>query len=62
MSLDSTDFFKGVPPEFASYFEYIRSLKFDDKPDYSFLKRLFRERFMKENFEFDYVYDWLLIP
>jgi len=25
------------------YLNYCRSLKFEDKPDYSFLRRLFRE-------------------
>lgn len=41
---------------------YCRNLKFEDKPDYSFLKKLFKERFVKEGYEHDYVYDWILIP
>ncbi|XP_020100310.1 casein kinase 1-like protein 3 [Ananas comosus] len=34
-------FCKSLPPEFRSYFDYCRSLKFDQQPDYEFLKHLF---------------------
>lgn len=53
---------KGLPHEFVQYLNYCRNLKFEDKPDYSFLKKLFKERFVKEGYEHDYVYDWILIP
>ena len=39
---------RSYPTEFASYFHYCRSLRFDDKPDYSYLKRLFRDLFIRE--------------
>ena len=39
---------RGYPSEFASYFHYCRSLRFDDKPDYAYLKRLFRDLFIRE--------------
>lgn len=39
---------RGYPSEFASYFHYCRSLRFDDKPDYPYLKRLFRDLFIRE--------------
>jgi hypothetical protein len=39
---------KGFPPEFVQYFQYVRSLRFDDKPDYSFLRRMFRDLFARE--------------
>lgn len=42
--------------------EYVRSLKYDDIPDYNYLRRMFKERFIKEGFQFDYIYDWILIP
>ncbi|XP_038885876.1 casein kinase 1-like protein 1 [Benincasa hispida] len=44
----------GYPSEFASYFRYCRSLRFDDKPDYAYLKRIFRDLFIREGFQFDY--------
>ncbi|XP_056859346.1 casein kinase 1-like protein 6 [Raphanus sativus] len=49
---------KSYPPEFVSYFQYCRSLRFEDKPDYSYLKRLFRDLFIREGYQFDYVFDW----
>lgn len=52
---------KSFPPEFMSYFHYCRSLRFDDKPDYSYLKRLFRDLFIREGYQFDYVFDWTVL-
>lgn len=49
---------KGHPAEFATYLNYCRSLRFDDKPDYSYLRRLFRDLFYREGFHPDFVYDW----
>ncbi|XP_022562723.1 casein kinase 1-like protein 6 isoform X2 [Brassica napus] len=49
---------KSYPQEFVSYFQYCRSLRFEDKPDYSYLKRLFRDLFIREGYQFDYVFDW----
>ncbi|KAF3499620.1 hypothetical protein F2Q69_00043904, partial [Brassica cretica] len=52
---------RGYPSEFASYFHYCRSLRFDDKPDYGYLKRIFRDLFIREGFQFDYVFDWTIL-
>ncbi|XP_058094612.1 casein kinase 1-like protein 10 isoform X2 [Magnolia sinica] len=52
---------KSYPSEFISYFHYCRSLRFDDKPDYSYLKRLFRDLFIREGYSFDYVFDWTIL-
>ncbi|KAK8701690.1 hypothetical protein V6N13_020070 [Hibiscus sabdariffa] len=52
---------KSYPSEFVSYFHYCRSLRFEDKPDYSYLKRLFRDLFIREGYRFDYVYDWTIL-
>jgi len=49
-----------LPLEFASYMHYIRTLRFDDKPDYNYLRNMFKELLIKENEEYDHVYDWLL--
>jgi hypothetical protein len=34
--------------EFVTYFQYCRSLRFDDKPDYSYLRKMFRDLFARE--------------
>ncbi|KAL7151610.1 hypothetical protein ABFS83_04G043100 [Erythranthe nasuta] len=52
---------KSFPSEFISYFHYCRSLRFEDKPDYSYLKRLFRDLFIREGYQFDYVFDWTML-
>ena len=52
---------RNCPSEFVSYFHYCRSLRFDDKPDYSYLKRLFRDLFIREGYQFDYVFDWTVL-
>nr|CCC47830.1 putative casein kinase [Trypanosoma vivax Y486] len=51
---------KGFPAEFAACLHYTRNLHFEDKPDYSYLKRLFRELFVREGYHVDYVFDWTL--
>jgi casein kinase 1 len=52
---------RGYPCEFQSYFHYCRSLRFEDLPDYQYLKRLFRDLFIREGFQFDYVFDWTIL-
>lgn len=49
---------RGFPSEFAIYLNYTRSLRFDDKPDYSYLRKLFRDLFVRDGHQYDYVFDW----
>jgi casein kinase 1 len=51
---------KGLPIEFSTYLNYCRTLKFEDKPDYSYLRKMFKELFIREGYELDYMYDWTL--
>ncbi|KAG0486682.1 hypothetical protein HPP92_008777 [Vanilla planifolia] len=52
---------KSYPTEFVSYFHYCRSLRFEDKPDYSYLKKLFCDLFIREGYQYDYVFDWTVL-
>lgn len=52
---------KGFPPEFVTYFQVVRSLRFSDKPDYSYLRKLFRDLFIREGYQYDYVFDWTIL-
>ncbi|VAH76955.1 unnamed protein product [Triticum turgidum subsp. durum] len=52
---------RGYPSEFQSFFHYCRALRFEDSPDYQYLKRLFRDLFIREGFQFDYVFDWTIL-
>lgn len=51
---------KGLPGEFLEYMNYVKNLRFDDKPDYGYLRKLFRDLFKRENYRYDYVFDWTL--
>ena len=52
---------KGLPSEFVTYLSYCRNLRFDEKPDYAYLKNLFKDLFVKSGFEYDNMYDWVQI-
>jgi casein kinase 1/casein kinase I family protein HRR25 len=39
----------------------VKSLRFDDRPDYDYLKRLFRELFFRKGFTYDNLYDWEIL-
>jgi len=49
---------KGYPAVFAAYFGYCRALRFEDRPDYAYLRRLFKDLFMREGFVRDGLFDW----
>jgi casein kinase 1 len=50
-----------LPAEFAQYITYCRSLGFEDRPDYFYLKRLFNDLFFREAYQQDFVFDWTSI-
>jgi len=52
---------KGFPEEFAMYLNYTRALRFDDKPDYAYLRKLFRDLYVREKYQYDHIYDWSII-
>lgn len=52
---------KSYQSEFTSYFHYCRSLRFEDKPDYSYLKRLFRDLFIREGYLLELVWTKCLL-
>ncbi|KAG8699293.1 serine/threonine protein kinase [Ceratobasidium sp. 394] len=47
----------GFPNEFGIFLNYCHALRLGDKPDYSYLHKLFRELFMREGYQYDYVFD-----
>ena len=59
--INTGDLCEDLPQEFAVYFDYIRSLKFDKKPKYSYLRKVFRDLFVREGFDYDHVYDWTIL-
>jgi len=37
---------------------YCKTLKFEEKPDYNFLRRMFRDLFERIGLELDFQYEW----
>ena len=62
MSTSTEVLCRGFPDEFAIFLNYTRSLRFYDKPDYAYMRKLFRDLFVREGFQYDYVFDWTMPP
>ncbi len=52
---------KGYPAQFATYLSQTRSLKFDERPNYSGMRAMFKELFQKSGYKYDYQYDWVVL-
>lgn len=52
---------KDMPSEFARHLKYVRSLKYDDTPNYGKLRDMYRRLMKRMGYEYDGVYDWDLI-
>lgn len=57
MNTSIEDLCRGLPDAFTSYFQYARTLKFDERPNYSYLRKLFRNLLIREGFQYDHVFD-----
>jgi len=52
---------KGCPEEFMTFIQYSRDLKFEDKPNYEYLRKILRQIRNKNNLIYNYdKFDWLL--
>lgn len=60
-SLSIDEACKSWPIEFALFMKYARNLRFQDDPDYVYLRQLFRVLFRTLNHHFDNLYDWTLL-
>jgi len=52
---------KHFPCEFVAYANYCRSLRFEDRPDYAYLRRLLKDLFFRTGYQYDFVFDWTLV-
>ncbi|CCE65057.1 hypothetical protein TPHA_0J02370 [Tetrapisispora phaffii CBS 4417] len=52
---------QGLPQEFVEYLLYCKNLKFDQKPDYLYLAKLFKGLAKKFQYHNDHLYDWFAI-
>ncbi len=49
---------RGYPSEFRDYFAHVSSLGFEDRPDYRYLKTLFRDLYERNGYADDGIFDW----
>lgn len=61
LSLPIEQICQGLPAEISNYLHYCRSLRFEDKPDYPYLRQVFVDLMQKEGYEYDYVFDWTIV-
>jgi len=54
----TTEYLKSIPIEFTEFLNYTKNLKFDEAPDYDYLKKLLLKISENENLTLDYIYDW----
>jgi serine/threonine protein kinase len=47
-----------IPDEFGQFVREVRQLAFTEEPQYSSYRALFRDRFIREQFIYDYQFDW----
>ena len=52
----------GLPKEFLTFMQYCRDMRYEETPDYNYLKRLFKEKLIKEGYQYDHIFDWILLP
>lgn len=51
---------KGMPDEFNIYLNYCRQMKFEEKPDVAYLRKLFKDLFYRMGYDYDFVFDWMV--
>lgn len=56
--ISSRELCNNLPKEFESYMDYVKGLSYESDPDYHYLKNLFWGLLSKNNYSFDYFYDW----
>lgn len=48
-----------MPEEFEQYFDLITDLEFEERPNYTSLRKLFKQVMIKKSFEYDFIFDWM---
>jgi len=52
---------EGFPKEFSDYLKYCRGLKFEEEPNYAYLKKLYSDLMAAKGYLLDYNYDWVAL-
>ncbi len=52
---------ENLPQEFSLYFKYVKNLKFEEEPNYAYLKSLFKKIILERKYNSAFV-DWEVFP
>ena len=58
IEITSNELCRGLPKEFEIFLEYVKNIKYEEKPDYDKLRNLLEKVMKNNNYKNDYVYDW----
>lgn len=62
MSYSNEQICEGLPKEFCHYFDHVKSLQFQDAPDYKFLKGLLQKVAHDKCLDYRNTIDWEILP
>ncbi|TPX75178.1 hypothetical protein CcCBS67573_g03553 [Chytriomyces confervae] len=60
-SVPLEDLCQGFPQEFSTYLKYCRDLKFEETPDYDYLRGLFTQVLIRTRQIDDGIFDWMVV-
>ncbi|PNP52109.1 hypothetical protein THARTR1_07318 [Trichoderma harzianum] len=52
---------EGLPSAFSRHLKYVRSLTYNDKPNYAKMRAMYRRLMKRRGYQYDGVYDWDLL-
>ena len=61
LSISTEVLCQGLPIEFKEYLDYCKNLKFDERPDYLYLAKLFKDLSIKLEYHNDHLFDWTML-
>ena len=56
--INSYELCRGFPKELGHFLEICKNLKYEEQPDYEKMRNLFDNIMKRENYVYDYIYDW----
>jgi len=59
MSTPPEELCRHFPAEFAVYLNYCRNLRFEDRPDYTYLRQLLKTLFFRQGYQDDSGFEWV---
>jgi len=56
----SSELCRGFPGELHHYFDNCEAMRFEDRPDHAYLRRMLKDLFFREGYQPDNIFDWTL--